>query len=105
MTNEQIIEAVRNATKGTFVPSEGISTLLGWIREYDELGRPLNANPNTITGKIRIDGKDYKVKTRSWYSTIYDWNTNELIGEVDFTPAYVKEYWWKKMKGNTGETE
>lgn len=96
MTNEQIIEAVRNATKGTFRPEKGISTLMGWTQEYDAQGRPLRANPNTITGTVRIDGKDYKVVTRSWQSRIYNTENGELIGEIDFMPEYVKEYWEKR---------
>lgn len=98
MDKEQIIEAVRNATKGTFVPCEAITTCLGWEQEYDELGRPLRGDPNTITGRIKIDGKYYKIKTCEWISRIYDWDTGELIGEVDFTPQYIKEYREKKNK-------
>ena len=97
MEKEQIIEAVRNATKGTFVPCEAIRTCLGWEQEYDEQGRPVHADPNTVTGRIKIDGKYYLIKTRSWVSKIYDWDRpDELIGEVDFTPGYVKEYWDRK---------
>ena len=56
MNTEQLINAVRNATGGTFLPEYGTTTLLGWMQEYDELGRPLYADPNTTTGDIRIAG-------------------------------------------------
>ena len=96
MDKEQLINAVRNATKGTFRPPYGIKTLLGWEQEYDELGRPLRGDPNTITGQIKIGGKYYGIKTTGFHCEIKDWDTDETLAEVDFTPDYIKEYWEKR---------
>ena len=96
MDKEQLINAVKNATNGTYIPSNGWVTCLGWIQEYDELGRPLHGDSNIHTGQIRIDGKDYLLKTSDFHCTIEDFETKEVLAEVDFTPDYSKEYREKK---------
>lgn len=100
MDKEQLINAVRNATNGTFVTGNGWVTCLGWMQEYDALGRPLRGDPNMHTCQIRIDGKDYILKTRDFRCTIIDQETNETLAEVDFTPDYVKEYRENRKKDN-----
>ncbi len=92
MDKEQLINAVRNATNGTFVTGNGWVTCLGWMQEYDALGRPLRGDPNTHTCQIKIDGKDYILKTTDFHCTIIDAQTNERLANVDFTPDYIKEY-------------
>jgi hypothetical protein len=90
MNTEQLINAVRNATGGTFLPEFGTTTLLGWMQEYDELGRPLFADPNTTTGDIRIAGKTYILSKSGWWAHIKDPETNTTI-DVDLRPDYIKE--------------
>ena len=98
MNKEQLINAVKNATNGTFTPPSGIKTCLGWEQEYDELGRPLRGDPNTITGEIKIAGKYYGLKTTEFHCKIKDLDTNETLAEVDFTPDYIREYREKRRK-------
>lgn len=100
MDKEQLINAVRNATNGTYIADNGWETCLGWTQEYDSLGRPLRGNPNTHTSQIRIDGKDYRLITWDFHCTIEDFETGEVLAEVDFTPDYIKEYWENKKKEN-----
>lgn len=98
MDKEQLINAVKNATNGTYIADNGRVTCLGWIQEYDALGRPLHGDPNIHTGQIRIDGKDYRLRTSDFHCTIEDFETGETLAEVDFTPDYIKEYWEKKKE-------
>ena len=98
MDKEQLINAVRNATNGTFVAPNGMVTCLGWMQEYDELGRPLRGDPNTHTGRIKIGGKFYILRTCEFTCKITDQETNEELANVDFTPDYIKEYWENKKK-------
>ena len=100
MDKEQLINAVKNATNGTYIADNGMVTCMGWIQEYDALGRPLQGDPNIHTGQIRIDGKDYRLITSSFHCTIEDFETCEVLAEVDFTPNYIKEYWEKKKEEN-----
>lgn len=93
MDKEQLINAVKNATNGTYIPDNGMVTCMGWIQEYDALGRPLHGDPNIHTGQIRIDGKDYRLKTSGFHCTIEDFETREVLAEVDFTPDYIKDYY------------
>ena len=98
MNKEQLIEAVRNATNGSFIAPNGMVTCLGWIQEYDALGRPLRGDPNIHNGQIRIDGKNYRLVTSSFHCTIEDFETGETLAEVDFTPDYIKEYYSGKQR-------
>ena len=102
MDKEQLINAVRNATNGSFTTRDGWVTALGWMQEYDSLGRPLRGDPNTHTCHIKIDGKDYILKTRDFHCTIIDMATEEELAEVDFTPDYIREYWENKRKEKDG---
>ena len=96
MDKEQLINAVKNATNGTYITDNGWVTCLGWIQEYDALGRPLHGDPNTHTGQIRIAGKDYLLMTSDFHCTIKDFETKEVLAEVDFTPDYIKDYYTGK---------
>ena len=80
MNKEQLINAVRNATGGSFQAPNGWVTCLGWTQEYDELGRPLYGDPNTHRG------------TTEFVCQIIDPETDEELAVVDFTPDYIKEY-------------
>jgi hypothetical protein len=111
MDNEKIIEAIRKATNGEFVGDCCMSTLMGWINQYDEQGRLLTADPNYRDSEVNINGATYKITRNGWYAYIwnpkyekacYTWcwmpNRSEyLIGEVDLRPDYVKE-WQEKQK-------
>ena len=112
MNKEQIVEAIRTATNGTFVGFSGVKTCMGWIPEYDSLGRPLNCDPNYIDSTIRIDGQDYYITKVKWH--VYIWNQpcsrctvwkkdrdKYILAEVDLTPDYVKEYYDNKDKEET----
>ena len=92
MDKEQLINAVRNATHGSFIGPDGMVTCLGWTQEYDALGRPLRGDPNTHTSRIKIDGKFYILRTREFECKITDPETDEELAVVDFTPDYIKEY-------------
>ena len=103
MDKEQLINAVKNATNGSYIADNGWVTCLGWTQEYDELGRPLHGDPNINTGQIRIAGKDYTLKTSDFHCTIKDFETGEVLAEVDFTPDYIKEYRENKKKEEENE--
>ena len=92
MDKEQLINAVRNATGGSFQAPNGWVTCLGWTQEYDEFGRPLYGDPNTHKGEIRIAGKNYVLRTTEFVCQIIDPETDEELAVVDFTPDYIKEY-------------
>ncbi len=107
-----VIEAIRTATNGTFIGRGGISTLMGWVDEYDEQGRLVTCDPNYKDSEVTIDGTTYRITRNGWYAYIwnpkyekacYTWcwlpNREEyLIGEVDLRPDYVKE--WQEKKKN-----
>lgn len=104
LTAEEITEALRNITGGTFEMS-GTTTLLGWIPQYDKQGRPLNADPNYIDYSVNIEGTEYDVTKHGW--DVYVWKpefkqaqyTNlwtpdymdHVLAHIDLTPDYLKE--------------
>lgn len=109
MNKEQIVEAIRFATGGTFVGNGGFSTCMGWIPDYDSQGRPINCDPNYRDSSIRIEGHDYHMTRKGWH--VYIWNQpcsygtvwakdrdKYILAEVDLTPDYVKEYYANKEK-------
>ena len=109
MNKEQIVEAIRFATGGTFVGNGGTKTCMGWIPDYDSQGRPLNCDPNYIDSRIRIEGQYYYITRKGWH--VYIWNQpcsycsvwseyrdKYILAEVDLTPDYVKEYYDKKKE-------
>lgn len=104
-TEEQIIEAIRNASLGTFVGKCRITTCMGWQQEYDEQGRPLRADPNYKDSSFMIEGVEYHVTRVGWSAYIWKpgsganyttcWSKvrdNFLLAHVDLRPDYVKEY-------------
>lgn len=98
MDTEKLVNAIRNATNGSFLPPNGWVTCLGWEQIYDEEGRPLRGDPNTHKGHINIAGTNYILSTSDFHCEIREFPNGELITEVDFTPDYIKEYREKKDK-------
>lgn len=115
MQKEQIIEAIRTATGGTFEGTSIVTTLLGYIPKYDEQGRQVNADPNYRTSSVVIGNVEYPITKHGWYAYIWKpeyidyintlymliWRTNVenyLIAKVDLKPDYVKEYDSKKNR-------
>ena len=109
MTTEQIVEAIRTATNGTFVGLRGCKTLMGWIPTFDSQGRMLNCDPNYKDSSVNIEGKEYYLTRKGWH--VYIWNQQcryntvwredvekYILAEVDLTPDYVKEYYKEKEK-------
>jgi hypothetical protein len=109
MNKEQIVEAIRNATYGTFVGYGGYTTCMGWLPNFDSQGRPLDCDPNYRDSSIRIEGQDYHMTKVGWH--VYIWNQPRsyqtvwakdrdkyILAEVDWTPDYVKEYYANKEK-------
>lgn len=105
LTKEQIIEAIRNASLGTFVGEHCMSTCMGWQQEYDAQGRPLRANPNYKDSSFIIEGIEYPVTRVGWSAYIWKpgsganymtcWSKvrdNFVLAHVDLRPDYVKEY-------------
>lgn len=112
MEKEQIIEAIRNATDGTFLSGVYMTTCMGWQQYYDEQGRPLRADPNYKDSKITIAGETYPITKCGWYAYIWKPNSNAnylyllrndilnlddyLFATIDLRPDYIKEYEEKK---------
>lgn len=105
LTKEQIIEAIHNASLGTFVRECCITTCMGWQQEYDAQGRPLRADPNYKDSSFLIEGVEYHVTREGWSAYIWKpgsganyttcWSKvrdNFLLAYVDLRPDYVKEY-------------
>lgn len=103
MTTEEIVEAIKLASNGSFIGDHCISTLMGWIPNYDKKGRPLNCDPNYKDSEFVIEGQTYKVTRHGWMVIIWegDGRYTKLLGgipdkgilaKIDLTPDYVKEY-------------
>lgn len=107
MEKEEIIDAIRNATNGTFVPECHLATCMGYLRVYDKKGRNVSTDPNYYSGTINIDGTNYPIVRHAWKAYIfkpeyecasYTWLWTEdveekLLATVDLTPDYIKEYY------------
>lgn len=74
------------------------STLIGWKPDFDEKGRPLNANPNLRDGSAIIEGKTYWYVRWGWKVRIWDRKADygdvlskkdDFIEEVNLTPKYL----------------
>jgi hypothetical protein len=110
MTTEEIVEAIRNASNGTFIGERCSSTLMGWTNEYDELGRLVTCDPNYKDSIFTICGRDYHVTRKGWRVIIWKGNedyrhmmsrikpVNQILAEIDLTPDYVKEYRNREFK-------
>lgn len=110
MTTEEIVEAIRNASNGTFIGEYCSSTLMGWTNEYDELGRLVTCDPNYKDSIFTICGRDYHVTRHGWYVVIWKGKggycrllnrvkpIDSILVEIDLTPDYVKKYRNKKLE-------
>ena len=105
METEKIVEAIRKATNGTFLPERHSSTLLGWTKVYDEEGREVSVDPNTKEGRIQIMDKSYLITRHGWKVWIWkpEWKENSnpwdkherekyCLAELNLKPDYVKDY-------------
>ena len=104
LTSEEVLDAVKDLTDGTYETPFHSSTLVGYSRSYDRYGRPLHAHPNIIEGTVCIEGLTYKVVKRGFNIEIYreditkerDWSNpnfcEEIFAERDITPQYIKDY-------------
>ena len=104
LTSEEVLDAVKILTDGTYETPFHSSTLVGYSLSYDRYGRPLDANPNTIEGIVCIEGLNYKVIKSGFRIEIYrediakerDWSNpnfcEEVFAERDITPQYIKDY-------------
>lgn len=54
-----ILELIRNITNNFDENTFKETTLMGWVPQFDTQGRPLNADPNYLSGSIDIDGQTY----------------------------------------------
>ena len=105
MTIEELKEALYNATNGTYI-MPGTTTLMGYIKEYDEKGREVSVNPNYLDYEINICGTNYKITKHKWDVYVwkpefrkadYTWCWKDNVEEyvltiIDTKPDYVKEY-------------
>ena len=105
MTIEELKEALYNATNGTY-RMPGTTTLLGYIKEYDEKGREVSVDPNYLDYDINICGTNYKITKHKWDVYVwkpefqkanYTWCWKDNVEEyvltiIDTKPDYVKEY-------------
>ena len=104
LTSEEVLDAVKTLTDGTYETPLHSSTLVGYSKSYDRYGRPLHANPNRIVGTVCIEGLNYKVVKRGFNVEIYreditkerDWSNpnfcEEIFAKRDITPQYIKDY-------------
>ena len=104
LTSEEVLDAVKTLTNGTYETPLHSSTLVGYLKSYDRYGRPLHANPNRIVGTVCIEGLNYKVVKRGFNVEMYgedsteerDWSNpnfcEEIFAKRDVTPQYIKDY-------------
>lgn len=109
MTIEELKEVLYNATNGTY-KMPGTTTLMGYIKEYDEKGREVTVDPNYLDYEINICGTNYKVTKHKWDVYIWKpefqkanrtwlWKDNfedYVLTVIDTKPDYVREYEAKK---------
>ena len=89
MDPEKLLNAIEKATNGTYLAPYYTSTLLGWIPEFDEEGRPANCDPNWKTGDIIIAGETYSITKKGWKVTIK--KGGNIVAERDLTPDYLRK--------------
>lgn len=117
MTDNEVIEAINEATCGTFIGKGYTSTLMGWIDKYDEKGRILTADPNYKDSEVIIAGTKYRLTRKGWYACVWNpkyeqacytwmwldnWEKYTIGGEIDLRPDYVKEYQERQSMDNKG---
>ena len=101
----ELIQAVQTITND-FKNIEGCTTLMGWFKEFDKQGRPLNADPNHTYTSFKIAGKDVYLCRKGWQavidytpvSRIYTDSGPAMIN-LDLRPDYVKEHDAEVAKG------
>lgn len=103
--NEQLIQALKNATNNFTEVGPCRPTLLGQYPTFDDQGRPLNTDPNYKTYSVNIAGIKYYIVQKGWIVNVYLENVSYMTREtpyieLDITPDYVKEY-YAKQKTNT----
>ena len=114
---QKIVEAIRKITNGEFIGKHHSSTLIGWIENYDEQGRILNADPNYKDSRITVLNETYPITRAGWYAYIWVPNSNcgyttcwsecrekFLFSLVDLRPDYVKIYDENKKKNRPIDT-
>ena len=72
LSKEQIINAIRKASNGTFKgPGGGVRTCMGWIPQFDEQGNPIGGDPNYVHTWITIAGESFGVTVKSNHVWIF----------------------------------
>ena len=109
MIKEKVVEEIRKQTDGTFIVPNHTSTLMGYVKKFDEQGREVTVDPNYKHGKINICGEDYFVTRYGWTAIVwkperkdasYMWAfcldkkdiEERALAIVDVKPDYVLEY-------------
>jgi len=76
------------------------TTLLGWKQCFDELGRPINTNPNIRESLSKVGDSYYLIGKHNWEVSIYHTTDTELLPStkrgdlvctLDFTPEYLRK--------------
>lgn len=76
-----------------------MTTLMGWVQDYDLEGRLLNCDPNYKSGSKVIEGKEYWYVRKKWKVRVWDVPADyhafmkgdeSYILEIDLTPEYLK---------------
>lgn len=110
---KQIVEAVYNATNGTFKGEYCTTTLLGMAKTFDLKGRDVTIDCNTCTSSINIENETYGLVVKGYKAVIVKPKYRDvvrqmfapeecLIARISFMPEFVKEY-WEKVEDTTGE--
>lgn len=100
--SDEILSAIIVATNNFEVfPSGSMTTLMGWTPRFDKLGRPLNTNPNYISGSILIEDIEYYIVKKGWSVWIYDKvasymyvmnkDFTNLVKMIDLTPDHINK--------------
>lgn len=94
-----IIEYTLRKETNDFKSGYTESTLMGWTPEFDDQGRPLNADPNYRSGKLNINNITYYYIRRRWEVRVWDVmatymdfmkDDDSYILKVNLTPDYLK---------------
>lgn len=100
-----IVDSIIKET-GNFKHINGMCTLMSTIYQYDNEGRPLNADVNYKWETFNINSKYYTVIKKGWVTKIIEgntnwggFNTNNPLYVLDETPEYVLEH--RKQKYDT----
>lgn len=116
---EGVVEAISNATGGSFIDKVHSSTLMGWVDKYDSQGRCVTCDPNYKDCDIIVNEQKYHITKQGWfvyiwkpevkradYTTLWGveatgrWN-DAMLAIIDLAPDYVKEYRKNQEKQKT----